>query len=195
MAVGKSVTLGLFAAWLANDLEEWFTIGPWSRRHARPDWSAARWTGLKWLRTGVSDAEVHAGITIIGALVASAAIIGARTGGRSRFFQASLAAFGLHGFGHLALSATFRGYTPGVATSPTVVIPYSAWAWRALGRAGVRRSPARAIVDAAIAAILLPLVIAGVYATAGILTRRDTDAVRLAHTLTDPSARATTMPS
>ena len=37
MAVGKSVTLGLFAAWLAHDLEEWFTIGPWSRSHARPE--------------------------------------------------------------------------------------------------------------------------------------------------------------
>ena len=119
MTVGKSVTLGLFAAWLVHDLEEWFTIGPWSRNHVRPDSGAARWTGLRWLRAGVSDAEVHVGITLVGALVAAAAIAGAGTRGGSRFFQGSLAAFGLHGFGHLALSAAFRGYTPCVATSPT----------------------------------------------------------------------------
>ena len=177
MAVGKSVTLGLFAAWLAHDLEEWFTIGPWSRNHARPDSGAARWTGLRWLRTGVSDAEVHVGITLVGALVAAAAIAGAGTRGGSRFFQGSLAAFGLHGFGHLALSAAFRGYTPGVATSPTVVIPYSVWAWRALGRAGVRPSAARSVVDAAIAAILLRVALAGIYAIAATLTREDTDAI------------------
>jgi hypothetical protein len=177
MAVGKAVTLGLFAAWLAHDLEEWFTIGPWSRRHARPDRRWARWTGLRWLRTGVSDAHVHVGITLVGILVATAAIAGSGTGGRSRFFQGVLAAFGLHGFGHLALSAAFRGYTPGVATSPTVVIPYSVWAWRALGRADVRRGAALSMVDAAIAAMLAPVVVAGIHTIAGALTRRDTDAI------------------
>lgn len=185
MAVGKSVTLGLFAAWLAHDLEEWFTIGPWSRSHARPDWGPARWMRLRWLRTAVPDAEVHIGITLVGVLVAGAAIAGAGTRGRSRFFQAFLAGFGLHGFGHLALSAGVRGYTPGVATSPTVVIPYSVWAWRALGRAGVRPSAARSMVDVALAAILGPVALAGIYAIAAALTRRDTDAMPLAHMLTD----------
>lgn len=170
MTVGKGVTLGLFAAFLAHDLEEWFTIGPWSRNHARSDWGPARWTRLRWLRTGVSDAEVHTGITLVGVLVAAAAIAGAGTRGRSRFFQATLAAFGLHGFGHLALSGAFRGYTPGVATSPTVVIPYSAWAWWALGRAGVRPSTARSIIDTAIAAILGLVALPGVHAIAAALT-------------------------
>ncbi len=178
MAVGKSVTLGLFAAWLAHDMEEWFTIGPWSRDHARPDRGWVRWTGLRWLRTGVSDAEVHLGITLVGVLVAAAATVGVGTGGRSRFFQGVLAAFGLHGFGHLALSAAFQGYTPGVATSPTIVIPYSLWALRALGRAGVRRSAARSIVDAGIAAILLPVVVARIHAITATLTREDTDTIR-----------------
>jgi hypothetical protein len=186
MAVGKSVTLGLFAAWLAHDLEEWFTIGPWSRSHARPDWGPARWMRLRWLRTGVSDAEVHVGITLVGIFVAVVAIVGVGTRGRSRLFQAFVAGFGLHGFGHLALSAGIRGYAPGVATSPTVVIPYSAWAWRALGRAGVRPSAPRSMVDVALAAILGPVALAGIYAIAGALTRRDTGAMPLAHKLTDP---------
>jgi Protein of unknown function with HXXEE motif len=171
MAVGKPVTLGLFAAWLVHDMEEWFTMGPWSRNHARPDWGPARWTRLRWLQFGVSDDHVHVGITIMGALVAAAAIAGACTGGRSRFFQACVAVFGLHGIGHLALSAGFWGYTPGVATSPIVVIPYSVWAWRALGRAGVRGSAHRSMVDVAIAAILLPVVLAGTHTIAAILTR------------------------
>jgi hypothetical protein len=177
MTVGKSVTLGLFAAWLAHDLEEWFTIGPWSWQHARPDRRWARWTGLRWLRTAVSDDHVHVGITIVGILVGTAAIAGDATGGRSRFFQGVLAAFGLHGFGHLALSAAFRGYTPGVATAPTVVIPYSVWAWRALARANVQRSPGLSMVDAAIAAFLAPVVVAGIHTIAGALTRRDADAI------------------
>jgi hypothetical protein len=177
MAVGKTVPLGLFAAWLAHDLEEWFTIGPWSREHARPDRRWARWTGLSWLRTRVSDDHVHVGITLVGILVATAAIAGGGTGGRSRFFQGVLAAFGLHGFGHMALSAACRGYTPGVATSPTIVIPYSLWAWRALGQAGARRSAADSMVDAAIAAILAPVVVAGIHTIAGALTRQDTDAI------------------
>lgn len=171
MAVGKEVTLGLLAAFVVHDLEEWFTIGPWSRDHARRDGGPTRWLGPRWLRSGVSDDHVHVGVALMGVLVACTAILGATTGGRSRLFQAVLAAFGLHGFGHLALSARFRRYTPGVATSPTVVIPYSAWAWRALASGGVRRSPARTIIAAA---ILLPVALTATHAMAAALTRPDT---------------------
>jgi hypothetical protein len=89
MTVGKSVTLGLFAAWLAHDLEEWFAIGPWSWQHARPDRRWARWTGLRWLRTAVSDDHVHVGITIVGILVGTAAIAGDATGDARDSFRAS----------------------------------------------------------------------------------------------------------
>jgi hypothetical protein len=171
MALGKQATLGLFAAWMAHDLEEWFTIGPWSRDHVRSNFSLGRWTMLRWLQSGVSDDHVHVGITIIGGLVAAAAVAGSCTGGRARFFQASVAAFGLHGFGHLALSAGFWGYTPGVVTASTIVIPYSVWAWRELGRAGVRPSAKRSMVDASIAAMLLPVVLVGTHTIAAILTR------------------------
>lgn len=80
----------------------------------------------------------------MGLIVLAASARGAQTGGRSPFFQSALFGFGAHGFGHLALTALHRGYTPGVATAPTVVIPYSLWAWRELGRAGVRRDGSRA---------------------------------------------------
>ncbi|MGW5317089.1 HXXEE domain-containing protein [Nocardia thailandica] len=123
-----TVAWGLLVAWLANDTEEWFTMAPWSRRVAAdPDRAAA---GPVWLRRPVSDEHAHTAIALMGGLVAAAAAAGAATGGRSRFFQAALVGFGAHGFGHLALSAAHRGYTPGVATAPTVVIPYALWAWR-----------------------------------------------------------------
>ncbi|ORV08573.1 HXXEE domain-containing protein [Mycobacterium celatum] len=56
--------------------------------------------------------------------------------------QATLLGFGVHGVGHLALTAANRGYTPGVVTAPTVVIPFSLWACQSLARAGVRRHDA-----------------------------------------------------
>jgi uncharacterized protein with HXXEE motif len=50
---------------------------------------------------------------------------------------AVLAAYTAHGATHVLQSAVLRGYTPGVATVPLVIAPYSAWAWWTLRRAGV----------------------------------------------------------
>ncbi|MCF2435573.1 HXXEE domain-containing protein [Streptomyces thinghirensis] len=47
---------------------------------------------------------------------------GRLTGGRSAAYQTALNAFGLHGLVHLAQAALVRGYTPGAATSPLVVV-------------------------------------------------------------------------
>ncbi|MGW5311287.1 HXXEE domain-containing protein [Nocardia thailandica] len=161
-----TVAWGLLVAWLANDTEEWFTMAPWSRRVAAdPDRAAA---GPVWLRRPVSDEHAHTAIALMGGLVTAAAAAGAATGGRSRFFQAALVGFGAHGFGHLALSAAHRGYTPGVATAPTVVIPYALWAWRELGRAGVRHADAGTWLGAA---ALVPASLALTHLAAERLTR------------------------
>ncbi|MFB7668592.1 HXXEE domain-containing protein [Kitasatospora sp. NPDC056138] len=164
--ISKKVTWGLLLAWAANDAEEWFTMAPWSRRNGGR--MQGRIPGPEWLRREISHAHAHTAISIMGMTVLAASADGARTAGRSRLFQATLAAFGLHGVGHLALSARHKGYTPGVVTAPTVVVPFSLWAWRELGRAGVRRSTAGVVRDAA---VLLPVSLAGVHLAARLLTR------------------------
>jgi hypothetical protein len=78
-----------------------------------------------------------------------------------RLFQAALAAFSAHSLGHVGASVVFRGYTPGIATVPTVIVPYSLWAWRRLRRAGTCTTrtegfrAARAGAGLAVAAALL----------------------------------------
>ncbi|OYO00348.1 HXXEE domain-containing protein [Enemella evansiae] len=85
--------------------------------------------------------QVNVAVAAMGTVVAAAAVQGVRTGGRSQFFQDSLWAFGMRGFGHLALSALTRGYTTGVLTAPTVVIPFWWWATRTLETAGATQRP------------------------------------------------------
>ncbi|MEV5605905.1 HXXEE domain-containing protein [Streptomyces sp. NPDC052299] len=166
------MTWGLLAAWAANDLEEIATMAGWHRT-ARPrlrkrlPWVPDR----VWDRAAPSQREVNAAIGLMGVLIAAAAADGARTGGRSPFFRTVLAGFGLHGVVHLAQSAAYGGYTPGVATSPTVVIPYSLWALRRLRAADIPVGGAR---DAALGLALLPAAVAGAHAAARVLTRTRT---------------------
>ena len=81
-------------------------------------------------------------------IVATAAVRGYRTHGHSAFYQNALLGFGLHGFGHIGISVLTHGYTSGVATSPTIVIPFWLWATQVLNQAGV---PNRRSIPAAIA--------------------------------------------
>ncbi|MGW0392689.1 HXXEE domain-containing protein [Streptomyces sp. NPDC003042] len=138
-------TFGLLAAWTVHDLEEVATMARWSRsrvpvlrsRHPRvPD---RIWRGV----TDVDSREFATAVGLMGLVVATAAADGYRTGGRSAFYRAALDGFGLHGLVHLAQAAATRGYTPGVVTSPLVVVPFTLWARGRLRRAGVLR-PARA---------------------------------------------------
>lgn len=148
--VSKKVTWGLLAAWAVHDLEELATMARWTRRQAHVP------------TTTTPHAAVAIGL--VGAVVAAAAADGARTGGRSPFFQAVLTGFGLHAGTHLAGSAVFRGYTPGVLTAPTVVAPFTLWALRQLDRAGIRVKPSpRAL-------IWFPLVVGGAHAIARSVT-------------------------
>ncbi|MER6517494.1 HXXEE domain-containing protein [Streptomyces sp. NPDC001553] len=141
----KAATLGLLAAWIAHDLEEVATMARWSRtrvpvlRERHPRVPERFWRSV----TDVDGREFATAVGLMGLIVAAAAADGLRTGGRSAFYQASLDGFGLHGLVHLANSAATRGYTPGVATSPLIVVPFTLWARGRLRRAGVLR-PTRA---------------------------------------------------
>jgi hypothetical protein len=152
--MNNRLTWGLFAAWAVHDAEEWLTIGRWSARRAAMQRQGRRGPRLPQ----ISDARMRTGIAVLAPIVAATALHGARTGGRSRLFQAAVAGFGLHGFGHLAASAAMRGYTPGVATAPIVVIPFGAWAWHRRGREGIRR-PAVATARDGIVAVAAALVL------------------------------------
>ncbi|MFI7700790.1 HXXEE domain-containing protein [Nonomuraea sp. NPDC049480] len=164
--VPATVTWGLLAAWAVHDAEELATMARWARA-ARPRLEQ-RLPWVPWDRLEVSQRHVNVAIGLMGGVMAGAAALGARTGGRSAVFQAALAGFGAHGVTHLAQAAVTRGYTPGAVTAPVVVIPFSVWAWRRLRAAGVQARPGRAGV-AALAAF--PLVLGGVHALAHALTK------------------------
>ncbi|MFE3771848.1 MULTISPECIES: HXXEE domain-containing protein [unclassified Streptomyces] len=163
--ISPAVTLGLFAAWALHDAEE-VAFGPrWVRenvpvlRKRFPQVPERVWRALE----GVTEREFAAAVAVMAAIVATAAARGYRTGGRSAFFQATLDGFGLHGLLHLAQAATARGYTPGSATSPVLVIPFTLWARGRLRRAGRLRpttpgSAVRGIAAAAAATAVSHLV-------------------------------------
>ncbi|MEU1347128.1 HXXEE domain-containing protein [Streptomyces sp. NPDC005775] len=173
--VSGAVTWGLLAAWAANDLEEITTMAGWLRT-ARPK-LGKRWPRVPervWQRTALSQREVNTAIGLMGGIIAAAAADGARTGGHSPLYRAVLVGFGLHGVVHLAQSAAYGGYTPGVATSPTVVIPYSLWAVRRLRAAGVPAGGGRTV---AAGMVFLPVAVAGVHVAARLLSGRRTGGV------------------
>ncbi|MFI1103967.1 HXXEE domain-containing protein [Streptomyces melanogenes] len=164
--VPAGVYWGLFAAWAVNDVEELLTMAPWSRS-ATPRLKARfpRVPETVWNRMEVTQPQVNAAIGLMALLIAAAAADGARTQGRSAFFRTVLTGFGIHGVTHLAQSAAYRGLTPGVVTSPTVVIPYSLWALSHLRRAGL--PPASRTLGLA----LLPVATGTVHTLARRLTR------------------------
>ncbi|MEW2417291.1 HXXEE domain-containing protein [Streptomyces sp. NPDC046866] len=155
-AAGAAATLGLLAAWAVHDTEEALTVGRWSRervpvlRARHPRVPERIWQGLG----SVNGRQFTAAAAVVALVVGAAAADGYRTGGRSAFYQASLNAFGLHGLVHLGQAAATRGYTPGVATSPLLVVPFTLWARGRLRRAGVLRPtrPRDAAVGLAVAA-------------------------------------------
>ncbi|MFG2869967.1 HXXEE domain-containing protein [Streptomyces sp. NPDC048338] len=143
--VNSTVTYGLFVAWALHDAEE-LARGPrWVRerlpelRERFPEVPEPVWKAME----GVDEREFAAAVAVMGAVVAAAAVAGARSKGRSAFYQAALNGFGLHGLVHLAQAAVVRGCTPGSVTSPLLVVPFTLWARGRLKRAGVLR-PARA---------------------------------------------------
>ncbi|MDX3232620.1 HXXEE domain-containing protein [Streptomyces sp. ME19-01-6] len=153
---GPCVTFGLLAAWAVHDLEEVATVPGWARarvpelRKRFPQVPERVWQRL----ASVDGREFATAVAGMAVIVAAAAAEGHRTGGRSPFFQGALNGFGLHGLVHLAQAAAVRGYTPGVVTSPLVVIPFTLWARGRLRRAEVLRPtrPRDAVQGLALAA-------------------------------------------
>lgn len=136
MDTAHKVALGLFGAWCANDLEELLTmrVGSADALARIPAWVPLP----PELRTrGFSQAHVSTAIGVMGVVMAGCSVLGARTGFRDPVSRAVLDGFGVHGFGHIAASIAQRGYTTGVLTSPTVVIPFWWWASRQLRADGV----------------------------------------------------------
>ncbi|NLE80073.1 MAG: HXXEE domain-containing protein [Rhodococcus sp.] len=144
-------TAGLFIAWAIHDAEEWFTVGRWSRARGSDPQAPGWLKRLPWMNHGISDRQMHAAIAAMGIIVASAALDGLRTSGRSTYYRSTVLGYGLHGVGHLAATAALRGYTPGVATTPVTVVPYAAWALR---RSTQEHGPIRAREIVAMLALL-----------------------------------------
>jgi hypothetical protein len=136
--VGVSVTWGLLIAWVVHDTEELLATPRFApraaatvrRRFPRLPAAASRMMDIGATRMAVA-------ILLIGVLVAVAAEEGARTGGRSPFFQVVLAGFGIHAVFHVGATLATRGYTPGIVTAVVVVAPFSVWAWLQLQRVGL----------------------------------------------------------
>ncbi|MGW8541313.1 HXXEE domain-containing protein [Streptomyces albidoflavus] len=159
------VTLGLLGAWALHDVEEVLAMRYWPARVPElrerfPQVPERLWREMAELdvrRFGLAVAGV-------GLVVGAAAVEGRRTGGRSAVYQSVLDGFGLHGLVHLAQSALVRGYTPGVATTPLLVLPFTLAARTRLRRAGLLR-PTRA-GDAALSLGLAGVVTAGAHVVA-----------------------------
>jgi hypothetical protein len=143
----KQVAWGLLAAWIVHDLEELLTMSSSSQR-------ADGLPGPLAKVLPMSRTEAATAIGLTGLAMAAASAAGAATNGRSRFFQASLAGFGLHAGTHIAQSVVLRRYTPGLVTTPLVVIPFSVWAWRRLKEDGVPIAPADRRLNLALAAVV-----------------------------------------
>lgn len=137
--MGAAVTLGLLAAWALHDAEELATVPGWWRRNLPA--LRERFPTVPeavWRRVDPADGrEFAVAVGVMAAVVASASAAGRLTGGRSAAYQTALNAFGLHGLVHLAQAGLVRGYTPGSATSPLIVVPFTLWARHRLRRAGV----------------------------------------------------------
>lgn len=140
-----AVTWGLLAAWAVHDTEEVVTVPGWVRTHVPqlrkrfPEVPERVWRRLE----SVDRREFGTAVAAMAVVVTAAAAEGWRTGGRSAVYQTALDGFGLHGLVHLAQAVAMRGYTPGSATTPLVVLPFTLWARGRLRRAGVLR-PTRA---------------------------------------------------
>lgn len=160
--VPAAATWGLLAVFAVHDAEELATMHKWSAKQT--EWLRERVPGLSprvLSALRVDAAHSATAIGLMGTVMAAASAAGARTGGRSGFYQTVLAGFGLHAVTHVGQSAVMRGYTPGVVTAPLVVAPYSCWVWSQLKRAGAVRETSS--LSTAKTALLFPAVIGGVH--------------------------------
>nr|CAQ52630.1 putative integral membrane protein [Streptomyces violaceoruber] len=178
MRARAAATWGLFAAWSLHEAEEAAVMADWLRRNLPrlrerlPSVPEETWARLE---RDMTPERVRTAIGLMGLVMAAAAVDGGRTGGRSRLYQAALAGYGWHGVIHLGQTLALRGYTPGVATTPVVVLPFSLWAWRELTRSGADARLGRATAGAA---LLFPAGLVAAHGVAAAVLRRRSPTVR-----------------
>lgn len=147
----RLVCYGLFVAWAAHDVEEVLTATWWSAR-TTPRLLAEGWPPAVVNSIGTTTPRFAVAAAVVGIAVLAAAVRGARTGGRSLFFQAAVLVFGWHGVVHVGQALLVRGYVPGLVTAILLVIPYAFVTRRHFHRPPV---PTRTIIVVAVAAIVL----------------------------------------
>ena len=154
---------GLALCYLVHDGEELLTYRESSRwALGRLPEGVALPAGLR--EHGWSQRHINIGVGLMGLNWVGAALAGLRSGGRSAWFQNALAAWTLHGFGHLGLCLLRRGYVSGAVTA-LLVIGHGVWALRVLREEGVPRR-----VSAAGMAATLPVLVAA-HAAAEVIDR------------------------
>jgi hypothetical protein len=169
-AMATVAAWGLFVAFVVHDAEEWVTLPGWLGRNAeRLKRIYPRIPSSLLRRWDLPARQVRLAIVVMGAIFALAAADGARTDGRSQFFQVVLIGFGVHALVHVAQAILARAYTPGVITAVLVVAPFSWWAWQQLEWAGAAGSGS--IGPAIIGVLLIAPAIVGVNMAAGALAR------------------------
>lgn len=147
------MTWGLLLAWIIHDAEELATMPGWSQQAPEQLARTAPFVPAAVRRQlPMSTSEAATAVGLMGVVMAAASVAGARSGGGSRFFQIALTGFGLHAGTHVAQSVVLRQYTPGLVTTPVVVVPFSLWAWRELRRHNVPVQPRDRRLEAALAA-------------------------------------------
>lgn len=134
----------LFVSWALHDVEEAIMFP------AACDELADR-TGIERLR--MTPPQSWAAVGAMGILIITACADGARRGGESRLYRATVAGLRAHVGTHLLTSLVQRGYTPGVLTALPVMLPGAQLARRKLRSTG---APLYARDYARGAAILLP---------------------------------------
>jgi hypothetical protein len=131
LALRRQVALTFPLAFLLHDLEELLGTPHWQR------------TGPALLRRRFPRLPPRAVDLAVPDTRQMAIAIGVVAGGVG-LLRSAVTAFGLHAVSHLASAAAVRGYTPGVATTPVVVVPWSLWAWRTLRASGLAARPGEA---------------------------------------------------
>ena len=143
-----TVPLSLALSFLANDGEELLTIVPsLPETLDRVSERTAGRVPIPGLLRDIDQTHINVGVAMMGALCAAAVADGVRSRGRGALYQDFQWVFGLHGLSHIGASLVTKGYTTGVLSSPTVVLPQFAYVMRALVLAQVphRFHPVRAI--------------------------------------------------
>jgi hypothetical protein len=148
--------LGLGVAWAIHDAEELLTMARWAGQARARVASHHPWVPDRALRLlDVAPGQIPVAVAVVGLPMVAAAVAGAATRGRSRFYQAALLGFGVHGVGHLLQSIAYHGYTPGVVTAPATVAFSVVW-WRQLQADGVAGDTDRVLSTAMLLAPVVP---------------------------------------